>query len=89
VKRTPLQQERLDAAVAALSAAGAEKLHERLLVAFEQYELTDKWSELHSVMMQGRAWASIDIDREYRPRREVARDAIGLLWAVLEDEAVS
>lgn len=82
MKRTPLQQERLDAAVAALQAAGAEKLPGRLMSALREPG-PDMWSEAHAVLAQARSWAST---RPSGPEHQRARDAIGALWAVMEDE---
>lgn len=72
---TKLQRERLDAACAALTAAGAEKLPDRLRLAF-----TMRHQDISDVLAQARSLMSL------HPGRVVARDAIGLLWAALEDE---
>ncbi len=74
---TPLQQERLDAACKALEAAGAEKLPLWLREAFEAQDLDG----VNALLGQARVFASYCFGR-----RAAARDALGLLWAVVEGE---
>jgi hypothetical protein len=82
---TPLQRERLDAAVTALHAAGATKLPDDLLAAFK----ADDQQSIAACLSRGRSYASIVLGSyspDERERHRVACDAVGLLWAVVEDD---
>jgi len=84
VQRSALIQSRLFQAVFALEHAGAEKLSEVLLEAFEGESLED----VERALAQARAWAYVDLtessDDPLAKERRIARDNIGLLWAVTE-----
>lgn len=70
---------RARAAIEALREAGAEKLHKRLAQSF-----LGPYYALAAVMAQARSWSTCDADTE-EPARAKARDAVGLLWAVMEE----
>lgn len=84
---TPLQRERLDAALKAILAAGGHSAHGHLADRLRRATTTGsdgRWP-LHEVLVQARAWASIVRSEDDPKRMAAARDAIGALWAVQED----
>jgi hypothetical protein len=77
---TPLQAERLRAAVQALRAAGATHLPERL----ERVFASDDDAAQADVLVQARSFASIVHAGADPVVHLAALDAVGLLWATLE-----
>jgi hypothetical protein len=77
---TDLQRKRLEIACAALTAAGAQKLPERLTQAFVTGD-----SELGAeILRQARAWCATLLEGNSAIAKARARDAVGALWAVAE-----
>ncbi len=77
---TPLQAERLRAAVQALKAAHARQLPERL----DRVFAGDDYAAQADVLAQARSWASIVRAGDDPALRLAALDAVGLLWAAME-----
>ncbi len=86
---TPLQRERLAAAVATIIEADPETRHpgrlaDRLAVAF--VDGGTPFAVQADVLAQARSWSVIVRRNDDREAMGRARDAIGLLWAVAEGE---
>jgi hypothetical protein len=87
---TRLQRRRLNDALAAIVAAGGERmtlpghLCDRLARAMRTG--SDGQWHVSDVLAQGRAWASLVLEGQDPKKCAKARDAIGLLWAAMEDE---
>jgi len=83
---TRLQRTRLNAAIKALAAAGSSggegHLRDRLRRAFEHGTFAEQADEC----ARARSWASIVRSADDPKKLATARDAIGLLWASMEDE---
>lgn len=86
-KLTPLQRSRLKTALAKIALAGGDDAPGHLQDRLRRSMLTgsDGQWPLQEVFVQARAWASIVRTEDHPDAKAEARDAIGLLWASMED----